>query len=478
MGRFRPTIDDYDEESDDDDVDKTNSQQALVPSSARPDEPLSCAQSMECFGVAATHGFVQHPHINGHIIYPRDFYYPRPPRRAISFWWWIALAAISAHFVARYGPPAPPKRHDQDLDWGGFLDLEITRLWNASTALLSTIPYVGRWCWQGLYDDFAEFFQLPPCSMKLPESIRWNFVVGQPAARSVLSDAFDAWDQSGPLLLLHSGTIGVGKLETARQFAKIVFQHCNTDPQMEILLISGDDYTKGSDQDPTAIIYQYAKKRPKGGVIILHHIEQFSSLILGSCLKSIRQLKSTMIVFTTTYTGSKTIHKSLKQTIPMSRLELDLSLRHEIDVELEADLTQYFHAVAPFVPLGPRELQLILFDKVKEWSNRNSWSQLRMSATLAEALTDSSLVDYLVVRNKDQDMLVFSGHGAKVLTEKSPLYNKLVAQINRCFGRKGHPEHIADMDYDTETDEALFRWCTSDGPDQVCDEACRFYLVD
>ena len=53
------------------------------------------------------------------------------------------MAAISAHFVARYGPPAPPKRHDQDLDWGGFLDLEITRLWNASTALLSTIPYVG-----------------------------------------------------------------------------------------------------------------------------------------------------------------------------------------------------------------------------------------------------------------------------------------------------------------------------------------------
>jgi hypothetical protein len=477
MGRFRPSIDDSEEESDQDEID-LNEQALVVSSSEQPESPF-LSQPAE-IAPTSPQGFIQTNDANGHRIHPYDCYYSPPnQQRRISPWWWVALAAIVAHVVARYGPPAPPKLDNDhhDLNWGEFFELEWNRLYKALGSLLSTIPYVGRWCWQGLYEDVAELFQPAPCAMLLPESLDWTRLVGQPVATAVLSDALDAWDRRGPLLLLHSGTIGVGKLELARQIANVAFQHCTSDPQAEALVIRGDEY--GKRMDFGAIISTYISKRPQGGVIILQHIEKLALQNLIQILQSIRRLKSKLIVFATTHVGSRTIHKSLKQPKQFSKLELDLSLRHEIDLELETDLTHYFHAVAPFVPLGPKELQLILLQQASEWSQRDTWKQLRLSSTLAEAWTDSSHIEYLVLRNKGQDVLVFSSLGAKALTEPSPLYNKLAAQLKRCFGAVGKPEHVADMDYDEHTEEGVFRWCTPhDEQKEFCEEACRFHLTE
>jgi hypothetical protein len=476
MGRFRPLIDDSEEESDQNESDLN--EQALVVSSRKQPESLFSTQQTE-ISPTSPNVFIQTNDANGHRIHPFDCYYlPHQQHRKIYFWWWVALAAIVAHVVARYGPPAPPKQDDQhDLNWGEFLELEWNRLYKALVSLLSTIPYVGRWCWQGLYEDVVELFQPTPCAMLLPESLDWISLVGQPVAKAVLSEALDAWDRIGPLLLLHSGTIGVGKLELAKQIGKVVFQHCTSDPQAEALLITGDVYGKRIDFG--SVITNYLIKRPQGGVIILHHIEKLALENLIQILQSIRQVKSKLIVVATTHVGSRNIHKSLKQQNQLSKLELDLSLRHQIDSELETDLTHYFHAVVPFVPLGPKELQLILLQQVNEWSQRDTWKQLRMSSTLTEAWTDSSHIEYLVLRNRGEDVLVFSSLGAKAVSYPSQLYNKLAAQLKRCFGSVGKPEHVADMGYDEHTEEGVFRWCTPQGEqEEFCEETCRFRLTD
>ena len=477
MGRFRPVFDDCDDESEHDDK-----QDAMIVSSDQRRPTVSTGpQSSKMATISpALNDFVQ-PYYNYEHIHPYDHFNQPPKKRGFSTWWWfpVVAAAAVAHTVIRYGPPGPPRRDDQNLNWEEFLELELKRFWNASVALLATIPHVGHWCWQGLQQDVAELFQPAPCAIHIPESLDFNFIVGQPKAKIVLSEAYDAWDQDGPLLLLHSGTIGVGKIEMAIQFVKVAFHHC-IQPNQEVLLIRGDEYTHTSRIDLVSIIHQYLHKKPLGGVIILHHIEKFPLHTLILSLQSIRKLKSKTIVIATTHIGSKSIHKSIKYPTEFPNVELNLSICHEIDVELMADVTQYFHAVAPFVPLGPNELKLILMAQIEEWSTRHTWKQLRLSSNLAEAWTDSSHVEYLVIRNKGEVALVFSSLGAKVLDDQSPIRNKLLAQVKRCFGIKAQPQHIALMDFDEKTKEGVFRWCATDTAveaDETCVEVCRFHLM-
>jgi hypothetical protein len=318
----------------------------------------------------------------------------------MSVWWWLVSGLIVAHLIARYGPPGPPKllHHADDLTWEEFFEYEIKRLVKASLALLSTIPHVSHWCWQGLREEVATYFQTPPCPLHVPDTLELD-IVGQLRAVSLLSQAIVAWDQASPLMILLSGSVGVGKMELAQQTANRLFDAKCGNRETEFLTIQGDLADEAS---ALSQIRQYTYQRPQGSVVILQHADA----MLSRLCRELRQY-SKVVVLATTHLGSKAIHNSIRQyggdLQQVSKLELDLVVRDELDLALKEDVAQYFHAIAPFVPLGPDELQQILLKKVQRWSGERvnvNWKELRMTSALAQTLTDASKIEYLAWRKR------------------------------------------------------------------------------
>jgi hypothetical protein len=175
-----------------------------------------------------------------------------------------------------------------------------------------------------------------------------------------------------------------------------------------------------------------------------------------------------------------------------------------------------FQAIAPFFPLGQRELQEIARRKLQgEWFRQLFASAATASANhppqdydshfpeaatpqvvvqdaFVQALVDPSRVEYIEWRRKGTDLtplLTFSRTGAKVLDPGSPLVNKLLSQLQRCVATiiiinnnnvKCGQDEIHSLDYQAR--RGILRCCpkSSDvlaiGKEEACRKVCDFPL--
>lgn len=402
------------------------------------------------------------------------YYYFHVPvqKRRISVWWWIVGAIVLAHVVARYGPPAPPSK---DLCWEDFFMEEGTRLFQSLVALGSVVPHVWSWCALGIQQEvwslYEDWTRPPPCPLVLRSS-QWH-LVGQPKAVSIVSDALDAWDQQKPLFLLLTGTVGVGKFELAMQVANHVFGDCSD----SVLVLDGEH-----EPSVSLVLHHIERQKGNGAVVILRHAEA-ARRFLEVC----RALQQDKVVFVTiTSIGTKSIHQYYKQYGSMERIpkvELEMSVRDELDDYFDEDVAKLFHVIAPFCPIGQAELQGILQLNLKKLSRRQAghqWKSLVMTEELAAALLDSTKVEYIDWKNKNSGdtVLVFSGTGADVLEAGSSIMNKITAQIKRCLAT-ANPDRVGKLDYESATQQGVVSWCDdiseieSTSP---CEESCRFFL--
>ena len=165
------------------------------------------------------------------------------------------------------------------------------------------------------------------------------------------------------------------------------------------------------------------------------------------------------------------------------KVELEMSVRDELDDYFDEDVAKLFHVIAPFCPIGQAELQGILQLNLKKLSRRQAghqWKSLVMTEELAAALLDSTKVEYIEWKNKNSGdtVLVFSGTGADVLEAGSSIMNKITAQIKRCLAT-ANPDRVGKLDYKSATQQGVVSWCDdiseieSTSP---CEESCRFFL--
>lgn len=157
---------------------------------------------------------------------------------------------------------------------------------------------------------------------------------------------------------------------------------------------------------------------------------------------------------------------------------MNVSSRLIFSISLTVLSFQYFHAIAPFVPIGQAELQEILqlhLDRIGGQQAGRQWKSLVMTDELADALVDPSQVEYIEWKDKStgERILVFSGDGADVIKTGSPLLNKVTAQIKRCLAT-ATPDLVGKLDYDPATREGVVSWCV--GSSNSCYESCRFSL--
>jgi hypothetical protein len=397
-------------------------------------------------------------------------------QRKISAWWWIVGAIVVSHVVARYGPPAPPS-NNSELSWEDFFIEEGTRLFQSLVALGSIIPHVWSWCAVGIQQEVGSYYEEwkrpPPCPFlrDYENSPQWH-LLEQPKAVSIVADALDAWDREKPLFLLLTGTVGVGKFELAMQVAFHLFGDCKD----SVLVLDGEE-----DSSVSQVLLYLERQRGNGAVVILRHAEQATQRFLDLC-RALQQEEKVVFV-TTTSIGSKTIHQYYKQYGSMERIpqvELEIAVRDELDAYFDEDVAKYFHAIAPFLPLGRNELQGILLLKMEKLGQKQAgrqWKSLVMTEDLAAALLQPTNVEYIEWKHKHngENILVFSGTGADVLEAGSPIMNKVTAQIKRCLAN-ANPNRVGKLDYDSPTRQGVVSWCDNSSEIESCEVSCRFYL--
>ena len=372
---------------------------------------------------------------------------PKQPRR-ILWWFWIMVLATLTQLVLWYGPPAPPSQNET---WHEFFRREAGALVQSASALLSVIPHVSHWISKELHAEVTELLKSPPCPLEVPSDFVGleESIIGQSRAVTVTTQALHAWKKDDKaLILVLSGTVGVGKLRLAQHVA------ARTMCENAVVKIQGRDYSYR--HDLVAQLQQHAVAGG-GSIIIIQHPEDMAPLLLSKALEALASTPN-LIILITTHIGSRNIHRHLKDEGSSSSSSLDWALRHELDTELGQGVSEYVTAVAPFVPLGPSELQYIFIHKVRSLN-------LDMTLELAQAWTSPQHVEYLEWTSHGRTILTLSSRGAKVLDGE--IWQRLVSQVQRCIGSKS--AHQLDWD----EDEAVIRVCNED----MCEEVCRFELA-
>jgi hypothetical protein len=374
---------------------------------------------------------------------------PKQPRK-VSWWFWITAVAIVTKLVLLYGPPAPPSA---DETWEDFLQREVGALVRSATALLSVIPHVSSWISRELHADISQLLKVPPCPLDVPNDFGTSAessIFSQSRAVALTAQALHAWKKEDKaLILVFSGTVGVGKFHLAHYVA--ARSVCET----SILQIRGRDYAQR--HDLVAQLRQYILDG-RGRVIILQHPEDMAPMLLFNMLEALESTPN-LIVLITTHIGSRIIHRHVKTEGLSPSFSLDLEIRDEFDKELGHGVSEYVTAVAPFLPLSPVDMQQILIQKAHAMLN------ITITPQLAQQWTSPKHVEYLEWTSQGRTIQTFSSRGAKVLDEG--IWRKLVAQMKHCGDGSG--PHRLDWD----EGEAVVQVCNAD----ECEEVCRFKLT-
>ncbi|KAI2501642.1 hypothetical protein MHU86_12840 [Fragilaria crotonensis] len=378
-------------------------------------------------------------------------YNPPNQARRISWGFWIILVAFVTQLVLWYGPPAPPTENET---WSEFFRRETGALLQSTTSLLSVIPHVSHWVSKELHAEITELLKSPPCPLELPSNLEIldERIIGQSRAVTVATQALHAWTKDKKaLILVLSGTVGVGKLQLAQHIATLAV--CQT----SIITINGRDYAHRHD-----LVSQLQRHISGGGgrIVIIQHPEDMMQHVLFMALESFASTPN-LIIIITTHVGSRIIHRHLKDEGGSSpTFSLEWALRHELDSELGTGVSDYVTAIAPFVPLGSAELQRILIQKAALELN------LTMTTELAQHWTSPRHVEYLEWTSQGRTIQTFSTRGAKALEEE--IWRRLVTQLHQCGAAT-----IGNNQLHWDDDQAVLRVCQAD----ECVEVCRFSLT-
>jgi DNA polymerase III delta prime subunit len=378
-------------------------------------------------------------------------YNPPKQPRTLSWSFWLVLVAVVTQLVLWYGPPAPPTANEA---WHEFFRRETGAFLQSTTNLLSVIPHVSHWISKELHAEITELIKSPPCPMELPTNLEIldARIVGQSRAVTITKQALHAWTRDkNALILLLSGTVGVGKLQLAQLVATLAVCQTST------ITIHGRDYAHRHD-----LVSQLRRHISGGGgrVVIIQHPEDMMQHVLFMALESLASSPN-LIIIITTHLGSRIIHRHLKDEGSSPTFSLESALRHELDTELGTGVSDYVTAIAPFVPLGSEELQQILIQKTALELN------LTMTTELAQHWTSPRHVEYLEWTSQGRTIQTFSTRGAKALEEE--IWRRLVTQLHECGGAAAGGNHQLDWD----DGQAVLRVCLT----KECREVCRFSLT-
>mmetsp|Transcript_30195 Transcript_30195/g.44634 ORF Transcript_30195/g.44634 Transcript_30195/m.44634 type:complete len:460 (+) Transcript_30195:300-1679(+) len=393
------------------------------------------------------------------------------PRRPTPWWLYMAIVAIIFQILSYYGPPAPPQ---SDQTWYEFGKTKGEEIMRPLLQVISVIPYVTKWCWQGMEDDFLEVWRKPSCVMQ-PVSIEENSwkdsIIGQSQAQSVVSEALQLWEhhQSAKgLVLVLSGTVGVGKRHMAEQISRIIV--CDEGK----LQIDGSEYIALSE---ILLRLRQHVQRYHGGMILITHPEDMEFGLLSGILDELSKTPH-LITIITTHVGSRVIHKQLLQhdnsSSGLNSVSMDLNLREELDSNLGSGVSQYMTSIAPFVPLGPVEIQQILMSKAESLTS-SLYTSLTMSPELAKIWTSPEYIEYYQGKIDGKSIMTFSSRGASLLETKQLM--KLQSQLSVCITASSKIYDLVELDWDQG--KAIIRACQTDeqNDDETrCTELCRFDL--
>ena len=165
-------------------------------------------------------------------------------------------------------------------------------------------------------------------------------IVGQPRAVSIVSDALDAWDRESSLFLLLTGTVGVGKLELAKQVAQRLYGDCAL---RAMLVLDGN--VDNADLVSTTISSHIQRQDEHGAVVILRHVEAFTARQIVHLCQLISQQDGVVFIGITGI-GTRSIHQNLKQYGSMERIpkvELETTIRDEVDEYFAEDVAKVRH---------------------------------------------------------------------------------------------------------------------------------------
>ena len=477
----------------------------------------------------------------------------QPPKKPSSSSWqqllcWLALLGVLvAHLVQQYGPPAPPpmtttedNNNNEVETWDGFWQHYGTQLWVSVTTLASVVPHVAGWCWKGVWEDVTEYshrYTMPAdCALdfrvfhddenKDPLS---SVMVGQDRAVSMVRQALRQHEhnknrgQEGrkSLFLLLSGTVGVGKRTLANAVARALTLPCLQqvkDDRVDsspILIVDAAQQQQQESHDASKSswprIQQHMQRRPKGSVVVIHHVEHLDPWTLQQLCQVQQQQQQQVVVIGTTHVGAKVIHRSIKhyggKPDTVSRLELDLTLRHELDTTLFLSFPDdplsslsCFPTVVPFWPLQQNDTMRLLQQRAPTWWQQQlqqeatttttaitaSAVRLVVTASVARVWTDPQHLEYVQWMSNGVPILVVATRGGKdieqflrpqFLTTIQPCQTKL--QQRRQEEEEGK---VLELSWDQTSGEVVGNLCDEETEAEddemvlVCEELCRFYI--
>lgn len=452
MGRYRVE----DDEDTDDEYDG-----AIIPRNYENERPMSQEESSP-----DTAAYMQAYQRDGTpILIPVHQFLPQ--KRRTQWWLYMIFLAVLFQIVLYYGPPTPPQ---SDQTWYEFGKTKGTEIMLVVIELVSVVPYVTKWCWQGMEDDFWETWRQRSCVMQ-PISLNDNSwkdsVFGQSWAQDRISEALQHWKgnkSKQALILIMSGTVGVGKRHMATQISQKVI--CD-EAKLEI-----DGSNNLSLLEYLTQIRKHAH-RYRAGIILITHPEDMEFGLLYSILEELSKTTH-LITMITTHVGSKIIHRHLFHGSGLDSVSLDLDMRKEFDSELGSGVSKYITSVAPFIPLGPVEMRQILTNKAESLTS-TYYNSLIMTPELAEAWTSPLYIEYLQGKKDGKSIMTFSMQGANVL-ETNQL-SKLQSQLSACLTSSPHAHDIIKVGFNQG--KAVIQ--TSQGDDQTSDkiqfiEVCSFDL--
>lgn len=486
---------------------------------------------------------------------------PEPPRTSRSRRFLLnALLFILAGTVLAYmrtrAPPPPPPHYD----WIGYLFSSTERIVDEVERISIDTGYILGGFVNNIYMDAVGLRDAilfpksnsghgPNCHLRVPthdenststEELLKEGIVGQERAIGVITRALDAWDirqpsgnecavadsadtcaASGyddltgtpsnvkPLVLLFTGPEGVGKAETARLLARLLFRHCaayqrHRGPMPDgVLQINGPSFTEDYEHTSTLsytaarsfkdkIIEHVRRQQGTGAVVILKHFESVPARLLRELVGFVQSLDAeyerdsslswdNVLFILTSDLGADKVFKSISAYEGMEYLpenDLSLAVRNEIDDHFgtSTGLGNFINSVAVFMPLSVPQVELILRNKVRQLSAQHEetlWKRLVVTERTLRHFVGMEHINYLSMKKRDSEsiLLTFSKRGAHTLDDG--ICMQTLRSIRRRISPR--PGFVAVFDYDRDTKQATMKWCTdiTNGDDDDDDERAR-----